>query len=100
MKDIAFKLLVFLGVTTQLKDDLTALLKVAMTVFLETEDKMGPGNGPAKRAAAIEAFLTEVKKEGGIDLPGAFTGPMAGRLFGLLLDFLASLSKGEKPKNS
>jgi hypothetical protein len=99
MKDILFKVLKFLGVTDQIKKDLVALFSLAIVFFVETEDKMGAGNGAAKKTAAIDAFFSSVEEKGGIELPAAFTKPIARKLFGMLLDLVADLVKGEQPKN-
>lgn len=99
MKDVLLKILGFLGVTSQFKTDLATLLQLALVYFLDAESEVGSGNGQKKKDIALDSFFTEVAKEGGIDLPGSMTKPIARKLFGFLLDFLASLTKGEEPKN-
>lgn len=53
----------------QVLSDIKAIAAVAIVVVDDVESKFGPGGGADKKAAAVEAMLTEFRKEGGIDIP-------------------------------
>lgn len=83
--------LVLTFVPSQWGKDLAKMLQVVITVVQEAENKHGKGAGEAKRKEAIEAFMKEVEKDGGLDLPTIITGDMGRRMIGLLIDGLIAM---------
>lgn len=84
-------------VSKQWGQDIAKAFQVVLTVMQEAEDKHGAGNGSTKRKEAIDAFMDEVEKPGGLNLPTIVTGDMGRRFIGLLIDGLMALKKhGEK----
>lgn len=78
-------------VSEQWGKDLAKAIQVVITVMQEAEDKLGSGKGKEKREYAIKAFMDEVEKPGGLDLPTIVTGDMGRRFVGLLIDGLIAL---------
>lgn len=94
------KILEFLGVKSQLRTDLAALVAVVMAYVAQAEkDFPGPGTGPAKKKQVLDQFFDSVEKEGGIDLPRWCTGKVARLIVSELIDFLVSLANGGKSGN-
>lgn len=89
------KILKWIGVQTQLKEDLTKLVGVVVVHMNKAQNDHGEGNGAKKKEQALNDFFDSVEKEGGIDLPSWCTGGIARMVVGELIDFLAAVAKGE-----
>lgn len=93
------KILKWLGVQEQLRSDLVALVAVVMAYVGKAEEQHGDGAGAKKKEQVLDDFFSSVEAEGGIEVPGWCTGPVARLIVGELIEFLVALANGDKPGN-